>query len=128
VITKKKIIKTDLAPKAIGAYSQAVETEKLFFTSGQIPLDPMTGSVVSENFEDQAKQVFKNINSILISQGMSLENILKLTVYMINLKDFDKLNIIFNEVFECDFPARSVVEVSRLPKNCKIEIDAICYK
>ena len=126
--TKKKIIKTDLAPKAIGAYSQAVETEKLFFTSGQIPIDSKTGNIVSTDFEDQAKQVFKNIDSLLVSQGLSLENILKLTVYMINLENFDSLNNIFNEIFKHDFPARSVVEVSRLPKDCKIEIDAICYK
>ena len=70
----------------------------------------------------------KNIDNILTSQGLSLDNILKLTVYVINLDNFDKLNSIFNEIFKSEFPARSVVEVSRLPKNCKIEIDAICYK
>tara|TARA_Y100001960_G_C14556645_1_gene768561 strand:+ start:241 stop:624 length:384 start_codon:yes stop_codon:yes gene_type:complete len=127
-MTTKNIIKTDTAPKAIGAYSQAVETEKLLFTSGQIPLDPKTGNLVSEDFELQVRQVFNNLESILKSQGLTLNNILKLTVYMVDLNDFDKLNIIFNSVFSCDFPARSVVEVSKLPKNCKVEIDAICFK
>ena len=88
-MTTKNIIKTDTAPKAIGAYSQAVETEKLLFTSGQIPLDPKTGNLVSEDFELQVRQVFNNLESILKSQGLTLNNILKLTVYMVDLNDFE---------------------------------------
>lgn len=122
----KKIIRSNSAPKAIGAYSQAVSTEKLLFTSGQIAINPVTGQLISDDFEEQVFQVFKNLENILISENLSLDNILKLNVYMINLNDFDKLNDIFHKIFKQSFPSRSVVEVSRLPKDCKIEIDAIC--
>jgi len=125
-VINKKIIRSNSAPKAIGAYSQAVSTEKLLFTSGQIAINPVTGQLISDDFEEQVFQVFKNLENILISENLSLDNILKLNVYMINLNDFDKLNDIFHKIFKQSFPSRSVVEVSRLPKDCKIEIDAIC--
>ena len=124
----KKIIRSNSAPKAIGAYSPAVSTDKLLFTSGQIAIDSVTGQLISDDFEEQVFQVFKNLENILISENLSLDNILKLNVYMINLNNFNKLNDIFYKIFKQSFPSRSVVEVSRLPKNSKIEIDAICCR
>ena len=124
----KKVISTNTAPKAIGAYSQAIVFENLLFTSGQIPIDPISGDIISEKIEDQIRQVFSNLENILSSEDLSVNNIIKLTVYLTDLSNFDKLNQIFHEVFTNDFPARSVVEVSKLPKNCKVEIEAICHK
>ena len=124
----KEIIETSTAPKAIGAYSQAVSYDNLLFTSGQIPLDPNLGIIVSDNIKDQIIQVLDNIESILISEHLSFKNILKLNVYLIDLNDFSLLNDIFINRFNCEFPARSVVQVSKLPKDSKVEIDAICFK
>jgi len=123
-----KIIKTHLAPKAIGAYSQGILYGNLIFTSGQIPLDVKTNTIISEKFHDQAHQVLNNLKNLIESEGSSLEKIIKLNVYLTDLRNFDKLNEIFIDFFKNIYPARSVVEVSRLPKDSKIEIDAICYK
>ena len=125
---KINIISTNKAPKAIGAYSQAVEINDFIFTSGQIPINPKTGKIESENFSNQVQQVLRNIENILISKKLNLTNILKLTVYLTDLNNFDELNNVFSRYFINNFPARSVVQVSKLPKNSKIEIDAICYK
>ena len=124
----KKIIKTSSAPKAIGAYSQAVSYENLLFTSGQIPLSPDTGMLVSDDIKEQIMQVLDNIEGILFSENLSFINILKLNVYLTDLNDFSLLNEIFIDRFDCDFPARSVVEVSKLPKDSRVEIDAICFR
>lgn len=121
----KIIISTENSPSAIGPYSQAVCVGGLTFTSGQIPLDPYTGNLVSENFEDQAIQTLKNINGILLERNRTLNDIVKLTVYLVDLSNFNKLNRIFKIFFKDDYPARSVIEVSKLPKNSKIEIEAI---
>ena len=123
----KIVIKTDKAPKAIGPYSQAIKLDKLIFTSGQIPLNPITGNMISDNFEDQVIQVLKNIKGILLEESLSINHIIKLTVYITDLTNFDKLNSIFEIFFSDDYPSRSVVEVSNLPKNSQIEIDAIIY-
>mgnify|MGYP006204823187 FL=1 len=121
----KIIISTENSPSAIGPYSQAVCVGGLTFTSGQIPLDPYTGNLVSENFEDQAIQTLKNIKGILLERNRTLNDIVKLTVYLVDLSNFNKLNRIFKNFFKDDYPARSVIEVSKLPKNAKIEIEAI---
>ena len=123
----KIVIKTDKAPKAIGPYSQAVKLDKLIFTSGQIPLNPRTGNIISDNFDDQAVQVLKNIKGILLEESLSINHIIKLTVYITDLTNFDKLNSIFENFFSGDYPSRSVVQVSKLPKNSQIEIEAIIY-
>lgn len=123
----KIVIKTDKAPKAIGPYSQAIKLDKLIFTSGQIPLNPKTGNIISDNFEDQAVQVLKNIKGILLEESLSINHIIKLTVYITDLTNFDKLNSIFENFFSGDYPSRSVVQVSKLPKNSQIEIEAIIY-
>ena len=123
-----KIIKTHLVPKAIGTYSQAILYGNLILTSGQIPLDVRTNTIQSQKFYDQAVQVLNNLKNLIESEGSSLEKIIKLNVYLTDLNNFDSLNEIFVDFFKNIYPARSVVEVSRLPKDSKIEIDAICYK
>jgi len=127
-MNSKKIIETNTAPKAIGAYSQAVGFKDLLFTSGQIPLNPNSGKIVSENIEEQIIQVLDNLENILFSEGLTFKNILKLNVYLIDLNNFNLLNNIFIDRFYSEFPARSVVQVSKLPKDSKIEIDAICFR
>ena len=124
----KKNIVTNKSPKAIGPYSQAIEVNNLIFTSGQIPLEPVSGQVVSDDFSEQALQCLKNVEGILLDQSLSKDNIIKLTVYLTDLSNFEKLNNVFENFFKNkQFPARSVVEVCRLPKDVKIEIEAICY-
>jgi len=122
-----KIVNTDKSPKAIGPYSQAIKYNGLMFTSGQIPLNPETGLIVSENFKDQVHQCLKNIKGILEEEKLSLDCIMKLTVYVIDLDNFSKLNEVFEDFFNGTYPARSAVEVSRLPKDSQVEIEAICY-
>jgi len=122
-----KIINTDKAPKAIGPYSQAIKHNGFMFTSGQIPLNPDTGLIVSEDFRVQVDQCLKNIKGILEEENLSLDCIIKLTVYLVDLNNFSKLNEVFEDFFDENFPARSAVEVSRLPKDSQVEIEAICY-
>ena len=124
---KKYLINTDKAPKAIGPYSQAVKFNNLIFTSGQIPIDPKTGLIVSEEFTKQVYQCLKNIKSILDEEKLSLNHILKLTVYLKDLNQFNKLNQVFEDFFDDEYPARSAVEVSRLPKDSQVEIEAVFY-
>ncbi len=124
----KNIISTNNSPKAIGPYSQAIYVKGgLTYTSGQIPIN-LKGEIVSDDFEEQVVQVLKNIEGILIERNRKLIDIVKLTVFMIDLSNFEKLNKVFESYFEdACFPARSVVEVSRLPKNSQIEIEAIFH-
>ena len=121
-----KIINTDKAPKAIGSYSQAIKHNDLMFTSGQIPLDPDTGLIVSEDFKDQVHQCLENIRGILEAENLLLDRIIKLTVYVIDLDNCSKLNEVFEDFFEGPYPARSAVQVSRLPKDSQVEIEAVC--
>ena len=128
LIVGKVTISTNNSPKAIGPYSQAINVKgSLTYTSGQIPIN-LKGEIVSDVFEDQLVQVLKNIEGILIERNRKLIDIVKLTVFMIDLSNFEKLNKIFETYFEdtC-LPARSVLEVSRLPKDSQIEIEAIFY-
>lgn len=122
----KVIISTNKSPKAIGPYSQAIKVQGgITFTSGQIPLN-LDGNLVSEDFEKQVYQVLKNINGILEERDKSLSDIVKLTVFLVDLSNFDILNKVFEKYFKNDsFPVRSVVEVSKLPKNSQVEIEAI---
>ena len=121
-----KIIKSNKAPKAIGPYSQAVKDSSYIFTSGQIGINPETGEIISDNFESQVNQAFKNLESILIKSGSSISKIIKLNIYLIDLNNFQQLNDLLLTILDINFlPARSTVEVSRLPKDAKIEIDAI---
>ena len=121
-----KIIKTDKAPQAIGPYSQAIISDRLVFTSGQIGIDPDSGYLDSESFDLEAMQVFKNLENLLIDSGSSLDRIIKLNIFILDMSDFEKLNAIMVRLFKGKkLPSRSTIEVSRLPKDARIEIDAI---
>ena len=124
----KTIIKTSNAPKAIGAYSQGTMYEKFIFTSGQIPIDKNNNEIVSSDFRDQVCQTLNNLKDLIESQGSSIDKILKLTVYLTNMSDFNILNEVFEDYFKENFPARSVVQVVKLPKNSQVEIEAICIR
>jgi len=121
-----KEVKTTNAPQAIGPYSQAINHNGLCFLSGQIPLDT-SGNLVKGGLRDQAEQVFKNIEAILIEQDATLKNIIKLNVYLIDSNNFDVINGLMAELFEPPYPARALVEVSALPKNASIEIEAVAH-
>ncbi len=123
--TRKSIIQTENAPAAIGTYSQAVKTGNLLFVSGQIPLDPQSGEMVSEEFTQQAHQVFKNLIAIAEAAGTSLDNAVKLGVFLTDLGNFAALNEVMAEYVKAPFPARAAVEISALPRNALIEIDAV---
>jgi 2-iminobutanoate/2-iminopropanoate deaminase len=122
---KKEVVSTPLAPQAIGPYSQAVKVNGFLFLSGQIPLDPKTGTVVGSTIEAQTEQVFKNMIGILESQGMSLQHVVKTTVFITEMAEFPKLNEVYSKWMPSPFPARSTVEVSKLPKDVRVEIEAI---
>ena len=127
-MTKKIEIKSNNSPKAIGPYSQAISIEKFIFISGQIPIDKNTNELVSDDFKLQVEQCLYNIKGILKEKKISIDSIIKLTVYMIDLNKFDILNDVFIDFFNgCIYPARAAIEVSKLPKNSQIEIDAICF-
>jgi 2-iminobutanoate/2-iminopropanoate deaminase len=121
----KKILKSDKCPAAVGPYSQAVQTGNLIFMSGQIPIDVNTGKIVESDIEKQTRCVLNNIKSFVTDNGLSLNNIIKNTIFVRNIKDFDIINSIYSEYFTENFPARSLVEVSGLPKNVLIEIESI---
>ncbi|MDO5573217.1 MAG: RidA family protein [bacterium] len=124
---EKKIISTDQAPAAIGPYSQAVEVNGMIYTSGMIPVIPATGEIV-EGIEAQAKQALTNVKNLLESQGSSMDRVIKTTVFIKNMNDFGKVNEVYAGFFSGDFPARSCVEVARLPKDVLIEVEAIAIK
>ncbi|ACI18822.1 RidA family protein [Dictyoglomus thermophilum] len=121
----KEIISTSKAPAAIGPYSQGVKVGNMVFISGQIPIDPETGNIVEGGIKEQTRRVLENIKAILESIGGSLNNIVKTTVFMVDLSEFSEMNEVYKEYFSSNFPARSTVQVSALPKNVKIEIEAI---
>ena len=122
---KKEYIHTKKAPSAIGAYSQAVKYGDMIFLSGQIPLDPDKMILVSDDIDMQIKQVFINLKYVLEASGSSLENILKLNVYLTNLKNFSKVNEHMEIIFNKPYPARAAIGINSLPKDSLIEIDAI---
>ncbi|MAV89131.1 MAG: hypothetical protein CBD21_01145 [bacterium TMED161] len=123
-----KRIKTKNAPKAIGAYSQGSIFENLVFTSGQIAINPISGNLVTDNFSKEVEQVLENVKSVLQAGGSNLDNIIKLTVFITDMSNFKFVNEVFETFFINDYPARSVVEVSGLPLNVNIEIEAIGSK
>ena len=124
---EKKIISTDKAPAAIGPYSQAVEVNGLIYTSGMIPVVPKTGEIVS-GIEAQARQALTNVRSLLEAAGSSMDKVIKTTVFIKNMDDFAAVNEVYASFFSGDFPARSCVEVARLPKDVLIEVEAIALK
>lgn len=124
----KKIISTPKAPAAIGPYSQAIEVNGLLFTSGVIPIVPSTGELVEGDIEAQAEQAIGNLAALIEAAGAKIENTIKTIVFIKNMDDFTKVNEIYAKYFTTDFPARSCVEVARLPKDVLIEIEAIVEK
>lgn len=122
---EKKIIHSDNAPAAIGPYSQAVQVGNLVFMSGQIPLDPKTMEVVTESFEAQTVQVFENLKAVAEAAGGSLENIVKLNIYMPDLGNFAKVNEVMERYFTAPYPARAAIGVKSLPKNVDVEVEGI---
>ena len=122
-----KIIQTNSAPAAVGPYSQAVETDNFVFASGQIALNPATGEM-AEGIEAQAHQALKNAQAVISASGAKWENVIKTTVFITNIDDFSKVNEIYATYFKQPYPARSCVEVSKLPKGALIEIEVIAAK
>jgi 2-iminobutanoate/2-iminopropanoate deaminase len=120
-----QMIYTDNAPKAIGPYSQAIKYENLVFISGQIAIDPKTQKFVDADIETQTKIVMENIKAILEEAGLNFNHVIKTTIYLKNLKDFEKVNKVYGEYFTEHKPARATVEVSNLPKGALIEIEVI---
>ncbi|CCZ03447.1 MAG: RidA family protein [Clostridiales bacterium] len=123
----KKIISTDKAPAAIGPYSQAIEVNGMVYTSGVIPVNPATGEI-PEGIDAQADQAIGNLCALLKEAGTSADNVIKTTVFIKEMDDFAKVNAVYAKYFEKDCPARSCVEVARLPKDVLIEIEAIAVK
>ncbi|MDP7536446.1 MAG: Rid family detoxifying hydrolase [Methylococcales bacterium] len=122
---KQKVITTDQAPLAIGTYSQAIKVNGMVFISGQIPFDPQTMTPVAGNMDKQINQVFSNLKAIAHAAGGDLSMIVKLTIFLTNLDDFEAVNKGMSFFFEPPFPARAVVGVASLPKDVSIEVDAI---
>jgi reactive intermediate/imine deaminase len=121
----KIIIHTDKAPQAIGTYSQAVRHQDLVFISGQIPLVPESMAIIDGGIEDQIRQVFENISAVCVAAGGSLDDIVKLTIFLTDLGNFPQVNTIMGQYFNAPYPARAAVEVSALPKGVDVEMDAI---
>lgn len=124
----KTQIKTDKAPQAIGPYSQAIEVNGMIFTSGIVPLDPETGVVIEGDIKAQATRVFESMKGLLEDAGSSCEDVIKTTVFIKDMNDFAAINEIYAQYFTGVFPARSCVEVARLPKDVLIEMEAIALK
>jgi 2-iminobutanoate/2-iminopropanoate deaminase len=121
----KKVVTTPNAPKALGPYSQAIEANGFLFLSGQIAIDPETNQLVENSILAQTNRVFKNIEAILSEAGLDFSKVVKTTCYLKSMNDFARMNEVYAKYFEGSFPARSTVEVSRLPKDVLIEIEVI---
>ena len=124
-MTMKEIISTENAPGAIGPYSQAVKAGSMVFCSGQIPIDPKTGDFVSDDVAEQTEQVLKNLNAVLEAAGMSLNNVVKTTVFLADMNDFAQMNEVYAKYFSENKPARATVQAARLPRDARVEIDCI---
>jgi len=121
----REVVSTSDAPKAIGPYSQGIRTGSLVFTSGQIPLDPTTQQVVDGGISGQTDRVMKNLSGILKAAGCGLRDVLRCTVFLKNMDDFAAMNEVYGKYFDQPYPARTTVEVRRLPKDVLVEIDVI---
>ena len=122
---QKKIVVTDKAPKAIGPYSVAVKAGNFVFCSGQGGLDPATGAVVEGGVEAETRQCFKNLQSVLEAAGSSLQNAVKTTVFLRDMNDFARMNAVYAEFFNGNFPARTTIQAAALPRNIAVEIEVI---
>jgi 2-iminobutanoate/2-iminopropanoate deaminase len=124
----RDIIATDNAPGAVGPYSQAIRTDRLIFTAGQIPLDPATGKLVGGPIEDQTRRVLENVKAVLEAAGSGLDQVVKSTVFLTDFSDFQRMNAVYAEFFPDKPPARSAVQVAALPLGASVEIETIALK
>ena len=125
----KNVISTTNAPAAIGPYSQAIDCGAFLITSGQVPFDPATGVIVEGGIEEQTRQSLNNVKAILEAAGLTMDTVVKTTVFLQNMGDFAAMNAVYAEFFtEGQYPARSAVEVAALPKGALVEIETICVK
>ncbi len=124
----KKEIKTEKAPQGIGPFSQAIEAHGFVFASGQIALDPKTGELNSGSIEEQTRIVLNNLKAVFEAAEISLDNVVKCNVYLQDMNDYSGMNAVYGEFFNSPFPARAAVQVARLPKDVKVEIEAIAVK
>lgn len=123
----KEIVRTDKAPAAVGPYSQAVRAGGWVFVSGQVPIDPQTGEVVSGSVEEQARQALENVQAVLEGADLTLDHVVKATVFLTDMESFQRVNGVYASFFASDPPARACVEVSRLPKGADVEVEAVAY-
>ena len=121
----KEIVATERAPRAIGPYSQAVRSGNFLFASGQIPIDPATGEFVAGGITEQTEQVMRNVSAILEAAGASLQQVVKTTVFLADMDDFTAMNEVYSRFFGEDPPARATVQAARLPRDARVEIEAI---
>jgi len=121
----KKVIQTEKAPEAIGPYSQAIQAGNFLFLSGQIPLDPKTGNLMKGDIQKQTRQVLENIKGVLESQELRMENVVKTTLFLKDIANFNQVNEVYATYFPSSPPARSTVEVTKLPRDADMEIEAI---
>ena len=125
---KRQIVATDAAPKAVGPYSQAVWAGDMLFCAGQIPLDPATGNMVTGGIAEQATRVLENIQGLLKSQGLDFGNVVKATVFLSDMNNFSAMNEVYAKYFTKEPPARSTVQVARLPKDALVEIEVVAAR
>lgn len=123
----KSQVQTPSAPTAIGPYSQAIKSGNWLFVSGQIPLDPMTGELVKGGIEAETRRVMENLVAILTAAGTSLERVVKTTIFLKDMQQFQKVNEVYGSYFKPPYPARATVEVARLPKDVQVEIECIAH-
>jgi len=126
-MTRKSVTSED-APKAIGPYSQAVWTGDLIYCSGQTPIDPLTGKLVAGGIAEQTQQAFNNLGSVLASAGLSMEDVIKVNVYLTSMANFSGMNQIYQQIFSAPYPARTTVAVAELPLQALVEIELIAQK
>lgn len=124
----KEVIHTDLAPKAVGPYSQAIMTENMIFTSGQIPIDPKAGKIVAETIEAQTEQVMNNLKAVLATAGVGMDRIVKTTCYLADINDFAAFNGVYARYFLENPPARSCFQVAALPMGAKVEVEVVAVR
>ena len=124
----KQVIQTNNAPQAIGPYSQAIMAGDTLYVSGQIPVVPATGAIVSDKVEDQARQVMENVKAVMEAAGLTLDHVVKTSVFIKNMDDFGTINAVYSQYFKENCPARACVEVARLPKDVLLEMEAIAVR
>jgi 2-iminobutanoate/2-iminopropanoate deaminase len=122
---QRQVISSSQAPKALGPYSQAVRAGDYVFCAGQTPIDPATNNLVEGGIEEQTRRVLQNLSVVLQAAGTSLSHVVKTTVFLLDMNDFAKMNVVYGEFFPADPPARSTVQVARLPKDARVEIEVI---